>query len=457
MSEAARKKADKTAALGTAPMGRLFWKMALPAMLAQAVMMVNNVVDRAWVGHIASDGALSLSAIGLSLPIQHLFLSLILMLGAGMAPVVSILLGKGEREKASQTSGACFGLATLVNVAAFAALTVFADRLLLTFGASAQSLPFARSYLTTIAWGLPFGNTLMLLTMWFNAQGYVADGVKLNLLSVAVNAVLDPVCIFALGMGVAGAALATNLGAIVALAFGLWRAQADTRLLKCAPRDLVPWPSRWIGSVTLGLSTLLNVALESLSMLLFNVQLQRFGGDHAVAALSLLALPVFVTMSLCLGLGVGAQPIISYNYGAKRFDRERQVNRLLTVASFAVSFVFWAAFMAVPATLWRSFTDDAGLVGYTTSYTRLFYAVVLLSGVQYAQLYVIKFIGLVRLSLFLGVLKRLVLLLPMILLLPLVMQGDKVWAVLLAAPLSDGLAFVVTAFCYRKVMKGMKS
>lgn len=447
---------DKTKALGSAPVGRLFLKLALPAVLCQLVMMVNNVIDRAWVGHIGADGMLSLGAVGLSVPIQTLFLSVILMIATGMAPTLSILLGKGDRETAGKTSGACLALATILNLLTVAVLLVFADRLLLTFGASAESLPFAHGYLRTLAWGLPFSNTLLLMTMWFNAQGYVVDGVKFNILSVVLNAIFDPICIFALGMGVSGAALATNIGAIVALAFGVRKACRDGRLVRFGIRDFVPRIRHWLPSVKLGLSTLLNVALESTAMILFNASLQRYGGDRAVAAMSLFVMAGFLLMCLCMGLSMGAQPIISFNYGRKDFGRVREANRHFIVWSFACSLVFWLLFMVLPEPVWRLFTNDGELVGYAASKTRLFFAVLLLSGVQNAHLYIIKSLGLVRMSLFLGVLKRLVLLLPLIFVLPAVLPGDKATAVLTASPAVDLAAFAITALCYLHIMRNLK-
>ena len=446
-------KADKTALLGEAKVGPLFLRLAAPAVLAQMVSMLNNVIDRAWVGHIPNDGMLSLGAVGISLPITHLFLSFILMIASGMAPVVSIMLGKGQRSESGRVSGACFGLAVAINVAIAAGLTVFADPLLLSFGAGEASLPFARSYLKTLAWGTPFFNTLLLLIMWFNAQGYVAEGVRLSVMSVVVNAVFDPVFIFLCHMGVTGAALATNLGAAVALAYGIRHAIRDDRLIRFGAGDLVPLPRLWLPSVMLGLSTFLNVALDALSQLFFNIGLQKYGGDRAVAAMAMLSLPVFIVMSLSMGLSMGAQPIVSYNYGRGAYDRVRSASRLFIAAAFACSFAVWAVAMVSPSALWKAFTGDAALLAYTTDHTRLFYAAMLLSGIQFAHLYIIKFLGLVKMSLFLSVLRRLVLLLPLIYVLPAVLDWNKVNAVLLASPISDAASFLGAAICYFCVMR----
>ena len=446
-------KEDKTALLGSAPVSPLFWRLAAPAVLAQMVTMVNNVVDRAWVGHIPGDGMLSLGAVGVGLPITHLFLSFILMIATGMAPVVSIMLGKGQRAESGKVSGACFGLAVAINVAIAAVLTVFADPLLLSFGAGEGTLPFARSYLRTLAWGAPFTNMLLLLIIWFNAQGYVAEGVRLSVLSVVINAVFDPVFIFLCDMGVTGAALATNLGAAVALAYGVRYAVRDDRLVRFSPGDLAPLPKFWIPAVMLGLSTFLNVALDALAQLFFNLGLQKYGGDQAVAAMSMLSLPVFIVMSLSMGLSMGAQPIVSFNYGKGQVSRVKAANRIFIAAAFACSFAIWAFAMVSPATLWKVFTKDAELLAYTTAHTRIFYAAMLVVGVQFAHLYIIKFFGLVKMSLFLSVLRRLVLLLPLIFVFPAVLSCDKVNAVLLASPVSDAVSFLGAAACYFYVMR----
>ena len=444
---------DKTRRLGTEPVGPLFLRLAVPAVLGQLAVLINNVVDRMWVGHIGEDGALSLGAVGISLPIHHFFLSLILMLAVGLGTRASILLGRGERDLAARTSGACFGLAQIVNFVAVAVILTFVDALLLHFGASETSLPFARSYLAMLAWGLPFSNTLLMFTMWLNAQGYVSESVKLNLLNVVVNTVLDPVLIFACGLGVTGAALATNVGAVAACLWGLRLVRRNAGILRFGLGDLLPRVRLCLPPVVLGASTLLNVGMESLTLLFLNAGLQKYGGDLAVATLSLFGVPLLILMNLCLGLSHGAQPIVSYNFGAGRPDRVEQVSRLFTATCFACSLVLWTVAMVAPRLVWTCFTSDARLMDFAVSKTRIFFAVMLTGGIQYAQIYIIKFLGNVRISIFLGVLKRLVLLLPLIFVLPLVWPGDKVTAVLLASPLSDALAFLVTAACCHIILR----
>ena len=444
---------DKTRRLGTEPVGSLFLKLALPAVFGQLAVLVNNVVDRMWVGHIGGEGVTALGAVGICLPIHHLFLAVILMLAVGMSTSVSIRLGKGQRLRASQISGSCFGLAVVVNVVVVAVILTFADALLTRFGAGEALLPSARSYLVTLTWGMPFSNALLMLTMWLNAQGYVSESVRLNLTNVVVNLVLDPVFIFGCGMGVKGAALATNLAAIAACVVGCQLVRRNPNVLRFGLGDLVPRLALFLPPVALGLSTLLNVGMESLSLLYQNAALQAYGGDLAIATLSLFGVPLLVLMNLCLGLSHGAQPIISYNYGARRPDRVADVSRRFILACFACSFVLWVVAMLAPRALWSCFCTDERLIDFASAKTRLFFAVLLTGGVQYAHIYVIKFLGFVRISLFLGVQKRLLLLLPLIFVLPAVLPGDKTTAVLLASPLSDWLAFVMTALCYQAVMR----
>ena len=449
-------KEDKTKLLGSAPVGRLFLKLALPAVLGQFVTLANNVIDRAWVGHIPHDGVLSLGAVGVCFPIQHLLSSVVLLLVAGMGPTLSILLGKGNRDAAGKTSGACFGAAAAVCLAVTATIYAACEWLLTTFGAAGDALPFARSYLTTIAWGLPFVNMLLMMQVWYAAQGYVLEGVLLSVASVAVNAVLDPVLIFGFGMGVTGAALATNAGAMAALAWGVWKAARDARLVRFGVRDLAPRPKLWLPSAALGLSTWISVSLESLAIMLINASLQRYGGDVAVATMSVFAVLNFVLVSLTVGLSMGAQPIVSYNFGQGRIDRVRQANRCFIGTAFACAFVLWAAVMACPRLVWTCFTSDAKLLDFAVANSRVFFAVLLLTGSQYAQVYVVRFLGQVKMSLLLGVLKRFVCLLPFIFILPAVLPCDKTLAVLASVPASEVAAIIVTAICYFHVMRKLK-
>ena len=446
---------DQTQALGTAPVVRLFFRLALPAVLAQMATLANNVVDRMWVGHIPQDGLQSLGAVGVCLPLQTLFLSLAILIAAGMGPTVSILLGKGERGEAGKVSGACFGITALVGFVSAGLTAVLCDWLLASFGAGGETLPFARSYLLASAWGLPFGNLLLLLIWWYNAQGYVGDGVALSLLSVGVNAALDPILIYPCGLGVTGAAVATNAGAVVALAWGCRKAWRDERLVRFRPADLVPRFGHWLPSATLGLSTWLEVFLESIAVMLVNASLLRYGGEIAVAAFSLYSVAIFVLIYILLGLSMGAQPIICYNYGAGDLGRVRRAARIFILTSFVCSLGLWAVIMLRPAFVWGLFASDRTLVDYAASKSSVYFAAMLVTGVLSAHLYVIRFLKRVKISLVLGVLKRLVLLLPLIFILPAVLPGDKTKAVLAASPLAEAAAFAMTAVCYFFMMRGV--
>lgn len=444
---------NKTSDLGTVPVGKLYLTLAIPSLIGMCVMVLNNIIDRMWIGHIPDAGVLSLSAIGVCMPLLSFSVSLTMLVVNGMGTNVSISLGQGLPEKARKVMNGGLGFSIILSVLSLLAILLFCDKLLMMSGASEQTLPYAHRYLTVSGFGLVFTNWIFVISTSLMAQGQARKSMTVSIVSVVLNIILDPLFIFPLHMGVTGAALATNIGAVVAVIYGLRELNKADGELRLVPREFIP-DFKVIGpTLALGASTWLNMTLESVAMLIYNSILQKHGGDMAVSAMSLYSTVLLIVTYVCAGLSNGAQPIISYNYGNGNELRFRTINKYFITSSFAFTTLIWLVFVFLRNKVWFIFSDDPELVGYTASHTVMYLGLVLFNGAQLALLNVIKFIGKVKASLILGILKRLILLIPLLLLMPRLFPANPVMAALSVSPITEFLTFVITYITYRSIVK----
>lgn len=443
---------NTTADLGTVPVGKLYLKLAIPSLIGMCVMVLNNIIDRMWIGHIPDAGVLSLSAIGVCMPLLSFSVSLTMLVVNGMGTNVSISLGQGLPEKARKVMNGGLGFSIILSLLSLLAILLFCDKLLMMSGASSQTLPYAHKYLMVSGFGLVFTNWIFVISTALMAQGKAKKSMTVSIVSVALNIVFDPIFIFPLHLGVTGAALATNLGAVVAVLYGLRELNRAEGELRLVPREFLP-DFKVIGpTLALGASTWLNMTLESVAMLIYNSILQKHGGDLAVSAMSLYSTVLLIVTYVCAGLSNGAQPIISYNYGNGNGLRFRTINKYFITSSFAFTTLIWVVFVFLRNKVWFMFSDDPELVEYTAAHTVVYLGLVLLNGAQLALLNVIKFIGKVKASLILGILKRLILLIPLLLILPRLFPDNPVMAALVVSPITEFLALVITYFTYRSIV-----
>lgn len=443
---------NTTADLGTFPVGKLYLKLAIPSLIGMCVMVLNNIIDRMWIGHIPDAGVLSLSAIGVCMPLLSFSVSLTMLVVNGMGTNVSISLGQGLPEKARKVMNGGLGFSIILSLLSLLAILLFCDKLLMMSGASSQTLPYAHKYLMVSGFGLVFTNWIFVISTALMAQGKAKKSMTVSIVSVALNIVFDPIFIFPLHLGVTGAALATNLGAVVAVLYGLRELNRAEGELRLVPREFLP-DFKVIGpTLALGASTWLNMTLESVAMLIYNSILQKHGGDLAVSAMSLYSTVLLIVTYVCAGLSNGAQPIIGYNYGNGNGLRFRTINKYFITSSFAFTTLIWVVFVFLRNKVWFMFSDDPELVEYTAAHTVVYLGLVLLNGAQLALLNVIKFIGKVKASLILGILKRLILLIPLLLILPRLFPDNPVMAALVVSPITEFLALVITYFTYRSIV-----
>ncbi len=446
--------------LGTEPIGRLLFRLAVPTVLSQLVNMLYNIVDRIYIGHIEGIGDLALTGVGVCMPLILLVSAFAFLASAGGAPRASIFLGEGKREEAEKTLGSCFLLQILISVILTAVLLLFSDELLLAFGASQSTVGYAVDYMKIYALGTLFVQLTLGMNAYITAQGFAGYGMISVLIGAGLNILLDPILIFALGMGVRGAALATVISQAAACTFVLIFLFGKRTGLRIRRKNLRLTPSVLLPCVALGLSPFVMQSTESLIAVCFNTSLLKYGGDIAVGAMTILTSVMQFAMLPLQGLAQGAQPITSYNYGARNAARVRRSFRLLLLCSLIYSFALWAAIMLFPSAFAAMFTTDTALLSFTARALRIYCAVLCIFGIQTACQMTFLALGKAKQSILVAVFRKIILLLPLIYLVPLFFE-NKTEAVYLAEPICDFLAVAFTAIIFslhfKKAMKQIEN
>ena len=446
---------DKTF-LGTEPIGKLLRKLAVPTVIAQLVNMLYNIVDRIYIGHIPGDGDLALTGVGVCLPLILIVSAFAALVASGGAPRASIYMGKQDHNTAEKILGGCFALQVCISVVLTAVLLLWSKDLLLAFGASENTIPYAVDYMRIYAIGTIFVQMTLGLNSFITAQGFAQIGMRTVLIGAVSNIVLDPIFIFALNMGVKGAALATILSQGISCVWVLRFLTGPKTLLRLKKENIRLAPRLILPCVALGTATFIMQASESVISVCFNSSLLKYGGDIAVGAMTILSSVMQFAMLPLQGIAQGAQPITSYNYGARNTDRVRQTFRLLVKVCLCYSVALWAIIQLFPGAFAHIFTPNADLVAFTVPALRIYCAVLFLFGIQIACQMTFVSIGAAVCSIVVAVLRKFVLLLPLIYLMPHLM-ADKTMAVYTAEPVADAIAVTCTAilfgFQFRKALR----
>ncbi|MBM6830070.1 MATE family efflux transporter [Anaerotignum lactatifermentans] len=441
--------------LGTENIRSLLKKLAFPAITAQVVNVLYNVVDRIYIGHIPETGALALTGVGVCMPIIMLISAFAALVSMGAAPRASVLMGRGEKEEAEKTLGNSFVMLLAIAVILTVFFRLFARDFLMAFGASENTIGYAMEYMNLYCLGTIFVQLALGLNAFITAQGFAKISMLTVMIGAALNIVLDPVFIYLLGMGVQGAALATILSQAVSALWVIRFLLGKNTILKLRAKNFGLRANVVFPSLLLGMSPFIMQATESAISLCFNSSLYRYGGDTAVGAMSILTSIMQFSMLPLMGLAQGAQPITGYNFGAKKPGRVRETFRLLLKCSLAYSLSLWAVCMIFPRLIPMLFTKNEGLLDYTAWALRYYFAGAGIFGIQIACQQTFIAIGNAKTSLFLAVYRKIILLIPLIYLLPAFLE-QKDRAVFLAEPAADIIAVCTTAamffFQFRRVM-----
>lgn len=446
--------------LGTQPVGKLLLKLSIPTVVAQLINMLYNIVDRIYIGHIPNAGSLALTGVGVCMPIIMIVSAFAGLVSSGGAPRASISMGKGDMDSAEKTLGGCFLLQVVISVILTAVLLIFGEDLLLVFGASENTIEYATEYLNIYAVGTVFVQLTLGMNAFVTAQGFT----KVSMVSVAIgailNIVLDPIFIFGLHMGVGGAALATIISQAVSCIVVVSFLCSRKTQLKLKRKNLNISPKVVFPCIALGTATFIMQASESVISVCFNSSLLKYGGDIAVGAMTILTSVMQFAMLPLQGIAQGAQPITSYNYGAKNTERVKKTFRILLITSLIYSVTLWAVAMLAPQFFVGIFTPEAEMVAFASKALRIYMAVAFMFGIQIACQMTFTALGNAKSSIIVAITRKFILLLPLIYIMP-QLVSDKTMGVYLAEPVADFVAVTFTAilfyFQFRKAMRSIES
>ena len=428
------------ARLGTEPVGRLMASLAIPSVLAQLVTLLYSIVDRIYIGHIPENGALALTGLGLCTPIILIVSAFAAFAGQGGAPLAAMELGRGDREKARGIlSGAC-SLIVFFSVILTVLLLIVKRPMLRFFGASDATIGFADDYITIYLIGTLFVQTALGLNTYISCQGQAKTAMLSVIIGAAANIALDPLFIFAFKMGVRGAALATIISQFISAAWVVRFLVSERSVIRISPREIRP-DLRVVGRIaSLGVSPFIIQATESIIAIVFTSGLQKYGGDMYVGSYTILQSVMQLFVVPLQGFSFGVQPIMSYNYGAGSFGRVRKAFRIEAVVCFSYAVVFYLCVLLFPRAIAGIFTSNGQLLALSAEKLPVFLAGMLIFSLQMCCQSVFIGTGQARISLFIACLRKIILLTPLALTLPLFLGVDGVY---LAEPVSDTLCAVI--------------
>ena len=433
--------------LGTEPVGKLLLKLSVPTVIAQLINMLYNIVDRIYIGHIPGDGSLALTGVGVCMPIIMIVSAFAALVSSGGAPRASIYMGKQDNDSAENILSNCFSLQIIVSVILTVILLIWGKDLLLAFGASENTISYAVDYMNVYAFGTLFVQLTLGMNAFITAQGFTSISMVSVLIGAVCNITLDPIFIFVLHMGVKGAALATIISqAISTIWVVLFLCGKKTQLhlrkkyMRLVPKVILP-------CVALGLAAFIMQASESVVSVCFNSSLLRYGGDIAVGAMTILTSVMQFAMLPLQGIAQGAQPISSYNYGAKNADRVKKTFRLLLIVCLSYSAILWAAVQLVPRMFVSIFTADTSLIDFTAPMLKIYLGGLFLFGIHIACQMTFTSLGKAINSIIVAVVRKFVLLIPLIYIIP-HMVSNPTTGVYMAEPIADIIAVLFTSVLF---------
>ena len=426
----------RTNDLGRDPIGPLLFRLALPAILAQVVNALYNIVDRVYIGHMEPDGALALTGLGVCFSILMFVSALAALAGMGGGPRASIAMGEGDHDKAEAYLGGSAALLLVLAVVVTTVFQIWKEPLLLAFGADETTVGYAADYLSVYLWGSVSVLITLGLNTYISIQGRASTAMLTTLIGAVLNIVLDPVFIFLFDMGIKGAALATVLAQTVSALWVLRFLTGPKTKLRLRLRHLRLKKEILLPTVALGVSPFIMQATESLVTVSFNASLLRYGGTAAVGAMTVCSSMMMLMWLPAQGLAQGAQPIISYNFGAGNFPRVKKTCRLLLLVTMVYMVAFWGLVQLFPGAAVGVFNDDPALTSTAVWALRIYLAGMCVFWLQCACQQIFVALGQAKVSLFFALLRKVILLVPLIFLLPHVVE-HRVLGVLLAEPIAD--------------------
>lgn len=448
------KKENDNNLLAVMSVPKAFFRLAVPAVAAQLINILYNIVDKMFIGRIPGVGKQALAGVGVTAPVILAVSAFAALVSMGGAPKASIFMGKDDNEQAEKLIGSCTWLLIVISLVLTAIMRIFGKRIVMLFGASEDTIAYSVNYMKVYCLGILFTQLTLGLNAFITAQGKTFVSMRNVAVGAVTNIILDAVFINCLNMGVKGAAFATVISQGVSTCFVIHYLITPKSQLRLRLKNIRFDRKLLLPCILLGTSPALMQLTENMVAISFNISLQKYGGDIAVASMSILNSVMQFVMLLLPGLVQGAQPLLSYNLGAKNIARVRKTFRLLLISCVSGSFLIWLICMTVPASVAAIFTDDADLISYSAKSMRVYLSMLLIYGIQVACQYSFVALDQAPKAIFLTVWRKIILLIPLIFILPLIFT-DAVMGVYLSEPVADTIAVCTTApmfyFYYRKL------
>lgn len=439
--------------LGSAPLGKLMVSMALPAVAAQVINVLYNIVDRIYIGHIAGYGELALTGVGVTAPILMVISAFSAFAGMGGAPQASIQLGKKNYDGAEKILGSSVALLLLFSVVLTVLFQAFKTPVLYAFGASDNTIIYARQYITIYLAGTVFVQFALGLNTYISGQGNAKTAMLSVLLGAVTNIILDPIFIFAFGMGVRGAALATIISQALSAAWVLHFLMSDKSVIRIRKKYIRFQRETVLGIGALGISPFIMQSTESLVMITLNTGLQKYGGDLYVGTMSIMTSVMQLIVIPVQGIAQGVQPIMSYNYGAGNLKRVKGTFMRMVLVCLAGTLLFGGLAVVNPSIYARLFSTNQELTALTCQYMPVYFLGITVFGIQMGCQTTFLALGQAKVSLVIALLRKIVLLIPLAMIFPRFMGVEGVYR---AEPVADFTSVAITVILFlvtaRKVL-----
>ncbi len=443
---------DQSKELATAPVGKLLFKLALPAIVAQIINVLYNIVDRIYIGHLPEIGADALTGVGVTMPVILCISAFAALVSMGAAPRASIMMGRNDYDQAEKILGNSTVMLVIISIILTLVISFFGYDILMVFGASENTITYAWEYMRIYALGTIFVQFALGLNAFITAQGYSTISMLTVLIGAIINIILDPIFMFVFDMGVSGAAWATITSQAISAIWVVYFLVSKRSTLRIKRKNLNLDPSISISSLSLGMGPFVMQFTESVIITCFNTSLLKYGGDIAVGSMTILSSIMQFAMLPLSGMTQGSQPIVSFNYGAKNYDRVKRTFRYLLISCLVYSVTLWALCMLFPQMFARMFTPSVELQEYTKWTMRVYMAGLFIFGAQIACQQTFIALGNAKMSLFLALLRKVILLIPLIYILPMILP-NQTFAVFLAEPIADIIAVCTTCTLFYQTYK----
>ena len=432
--------------LGKESIGKLIFKLSTPAIIAQLVNVLYNIVDRIFIGRM-TNGDIAMAGVGVAFPIILIVSAFSALVGMGGAPLAAIKMGEKDNEGAEKILSNSFMLLIILSIILTVGFSIFKEPILWAFGASNATIGYAVDYISIYLLGTIFVQISLGMNQYINTQGFAKIGMLTVVIGAVINVILDPILILGLNLGVKGAALATitaqGISAIWVLKFLLGKKS----ILKIRKKFLKLEKKIIFNIVSLGISPFIMQSTESIVLISLNSQLAKYGGDLAIGAMTIMSSIMQIVLQPTMGLTQGAQPIMSYNYGAKQIDRVKKTFKICLAICFLYTTIMWSLLMIMPQVFVSIFNNDSALMEITKWSIRIYFAGIFIFGIQIACQQTFLALGQAKISLVLALLRKVLLLIPLIFILPLFMK-NQLFAVFLAEPVADIIAALTTMICF---------